>query len=76
MKLKSTLISIGIWSENHEALAAWYENVLGFKVRKRLNLPNDTGVDFDFGNSYFFIGKHDQVHGKSRDPYRLTGRGI
>jgi predicted enzyme related to lactoylglutathione lyase len=71
MKLKTTRISVCIWSEDYQKLADWYEKVLGFKVRRTLNLPDDTVVDFDFGESYFSIGKHSEVHGKSRDPYRI-----
>lgn len=71
MKLKNKKISVGIWSGNYEKLAKWYEEVLGFKVRSRLNLPNDTVVDFDFGDTYFFVGKHSEVKGKSKDPFRM-----
>lgn len=71
MKLKNKDISVCIWSENYDTLAKWYEDVLGFSVRERLTLPDDTGVDFDFAHTYFYIGKHDKVKGKSKDPYRM-----
>ena len=71
MKLKNKEISVGIWSEDYEKLAKWYEDVLGFTVKSRLNLPNDTVIDFDFGDTYFFIGKHDKVKGKNKDPHRI-----
>lgn len=71
MKLKDKKISICIWSEDYKNLARWYESALGFKVRKNLDLPNDTGIDFDFEDTYFFIGKHDKVKGKNKDPYRM-----
>lgn len=71
MKLKNSIISVSIWSEDYEKLAKWYEDVLGFKVRERLTLPDDTGVDFQFGDVYFYVGKHNKVKGKSRDPYRI-----
>lgn len=71
MKLKDKNLSVGIWSENYSKLADWYEKVLGFTVRERLSLPNDTVVDFAFGDNYFFIGKHSKVKGKSKDPYRV-----
>jgi len=71
MKLKNRKISVGIWSGNYQKLADWYEKILGFKGRGRLNLPNDTVVDFDFGNTYFFVGKHDKVKGRSKDPFRM-----
>lgn len=71
MELANKKISVGIWSENYQQLADWYEKVLGFKIRRKLNLPNDTVVDFDFDDTYFFIGKHDKVQGKNKDPYRM-----
>ncbi|HLD24587.1 MAG TPA: VOC family protein [Patescibacteria group bacterium] len=71
MKLSDKHISVCLWSENYEKLAKWYEEVLGFKVNRRLNLPDDTGVDFDFLPTYFYVGKHDKVKGTSKDPYRM-----
>ena len=71
MKLKDNIISICIWSDDYEKLAKWYEDVLGFSVSQRLTYPDDTGVDFNFAPSYFYVGKHDKVHGKSKDPYRI-----
>lgn len=77
MKLSDKHVSICLWSENYEKLAKWYEDVLGFKVNRRLTLPDDTGVDFDFLPSYFYVGKHDKVKGKSKDPYRImTGFNV
>ncbi len=71
MKLSDKHISVCLWSDNYEKLAKWYEDVLGFKVATRLTLPDDTGVDFDFAPTYFYVGKHDKVHGKNKDPYRM-----
>ncbi len=72
MKLKDKHLSVGIWSENYEALANWYENVLGFSPKEKMELPNDTYISFDFGsNDFFFIGKHNKIKGKSKDPYRI-----
>ncbi len=70
MKLdKTSLVSI-IWSEHYDTLAKWYEEVLGFPVKERLNFPDDTGVDFDFSPNFFYVGRHDKVKGKNKDPYR------
>ena len=71
MKLKDSNLSVGIWSDNFEALARWYENTLNFKIRGRTNLPDDMCIEFEFGKNYFFIGKHDKVKGTSKDPYRI-----
>ena len=56
MKLANKDVSVCIWSENYEKLAKWYEEVLGFKVNRRLTLPDDTGVDFDFYPHIFTSG--------------------
>lgn len=69
--LKDTNLSVCIWSDNYKKLAAWYKDVLGVKIREELTLPNDTGTDFDFGKNYLYIGRHDKIHGESKDPYRI-----
>lgn len=71
MKLRNKGLSIGIWSENYKKLAKWYEEVLNFKVSMSMELPNDSFVAFDFGENWFWIGKHSKVRGKSKDPYRI-----
>lgn len=63
--------SICLWSENPEKLAKFYEETLGLKVDEYMNLPNDRGVLFKIGKVYFFVGFHDQIHGKAKDPYRV-----
>ena len=60
-----------IWSEDYKKLANWYRDTLELKVASELNLPNDTGVIFEFPNgTNLWIGYHDKVRGKSKDPYR------
>lgn len=72
MKLRTKTVSVIIWSENHEQLAKWYEQTLGFAVKSVTTLPNDSCIDFEFNEgTYFSIGKHSQVHGNNRDPYRI-----
>lgn len=71
MKLANNIVSVCIWSGNYEKLAKWYEEVLGFSVSRRLTLPDDTGVDFNFLPAFFYVGKHSKVKGKSKDPYRM-----
>jgi len=65
--ISSTLI----WSENYEALSDWYKEILGLKTLERIQHPNDTGVGLAVGDSYLWIGKHSDVYGKSKDPYRI-----
>lgn len=71
MKLKNKHVSVIIWSENYEKLVDWYANVLGFTIRERLTLPDDTCTGFDFGDTYFSIGRHDKVRGVNHDSYRI-----
>lgn len=70
MKLKK-ISAILIWSENYKALALWYKEKLGAETIEELNFSNDTGVGLSIGESYLWIGKHSEVKGKSKDPYRI-----
>jgi hypothetical protein len=71
MKLTQPSISVAIWSQNHKKLAEWYRDTLGIKIRMHTDFPNDDCYDMDVGSSFLSIGKHDRVHGKSKDPYRM-----
>lgn len=71
MKLRAKTLSVIIWSENHEKLAKWYEDVLGFTINDITTHPNDSCIGFDFGDTYFSIGRHDQVQGQNKDPFRI-----
>lgn len=71
MRIQNHALAIGLWSENYKQLAKWYEEVLGLKVRASAELPNDSFVAFDFGDSWFWIGYHDKVQGQNKDPYRI-----
>lgn len=67
----SKLDSVCIWSDNPSKLADWYEKMLDLKIDRRLDLPDDTGINFMINDVFFFIGYHDKVKGKSKDPYRI-----
>ncbi len=71
MKFHNPYLSVAIWSENHKKLAEWYRDVLGIPIRRYIPYPNDDCYDMDVGDTFFSIGKHDKVHGKSKDPYRM-----
>ncbi len=71
MKLRAKTLSAIIWSQDHEKLAEWYRDVLGFSVRGKTTLPDDSCIDFDFGETFFAVGKHDKVQGSNKDPYRI-----
>lgn len=71
MILKNKVISVCLWSGNYKKLAKWYKDIFGLTVREHLTLPDDTGYDFDFQPANFYVGKHDKVKGKNKDPYRM-----
>lgn len=60
-----------IWSENWRELANWYRDVLELEIESELDLADDTGVNFIVNGTYFWVGSHDQVQGKSKDKYRI-----
>jgi uncharacterized glyoxalase superfamily protein PhnB len=60
-----------IWSENYKELADWYIENLGLEIIEELTHPDDTGFGLKVGNSYLWIGKHSEVKGKNKDPYRI-----
>lgn len=69
-KFKS-ISAILIWSEDYQALVNWYKEKLGLETIEEINHPDDTGVGLAVGESYLWIGQHSEVHGKSKDPYRI-----
>lgn len=71
MKIKNNAISIGLWSDNYQELARWYQEVLKLPFKQKSDLPTDTFIAFDFGDNWFWIAPHDKVHGKNKDPYRI-----
>lgn len=71
MKLKPPYLSVAIWSEDNKKLAQWYRDVLGIPIRTYNPIPNDDCYDMDVGTTFFSIGKHDKVHGASKDPFRI-----
>ncbi len=66
-----SLDSICLYSENPDKLAEFYEKILNLPLDKKLNLPNDRGVQFKVGETFFFVGYHDKIQGKNKDMYRI-----
>lgn len=62
--------AILIWSQDYRKLANWYIEKLGLEVLEELDHPEDTGVGFQVGDVYLWIGQHSQVHGKNKDIHR------
>lgn len=66
----STLL---IWSDNYKPLADWYIATLSLNKVEELSHPKDTGVLLEFasGGPWLWIGQHDHVKGKNKDPHRI-----
>ncbi len=62
--------AILIWSEDYKKLANWYQEKLGLTPIEEINHPQDTGIGFQVGNIYLWIGKHNKVKGKNKDIHR------
>lgn len=62
--------AILIWSEDYKKLAKWYEEKLGLEVLEEITHPEDTGIGFQVGNVYLWIGQHSEVKGKNQDSHR------
>lgn len=67
----TSISAVLIWSEDYKALADWYKEKFGFAEIEELTHPEDTGIGLEVGDIYFWIGKHSQVKGKNKDPYRI-----
>ena len=70
MNLKS-ISAVLIWSQDYKKLADWYKEKLELKTIEELDHPDDTGIGLSLGESYLWIGKHSEVQGKNKDPYRI-----
>ena len=60
-----------LWSEDYIALSDWYKEKLELATIEEIHHPDDTGIGLSVGESYLWIGKHSEVKGKSKDPYRI-----
>lgn len=65
--------TILLWSDDYEALAAWYQKVFNVKIIEQLYHPKDTGILMEFpdGQPWIWCGKHSDIKGKNRDPLRI-----
>ena len=64
--------TILIWSEDYHKLAVWYKDVFNLKTVEQLDHPKDTGILLGFpdGQPWLWVGQHDQINGKNKDPLR------
>lgn len=71
---KKTIIknisAVLIWSEDYKKLAKWYEEMLELTPLEELTHPQDTGIGFQVGKVYLWIGQHDKVKGQNNDRHR------
>lgn len=66
----SNISSVLIWSDDYKKLAKWYKNVLGLEQVEEITHPEDTGIGFQVGNVYLWVGQHSKVKGKNKDIHR------
>ena len=60
------VVGVTIWTDNLERLVAFYRDTLGLKLHSH----HGDFVNFVFGSVRLNLGLHDQVKGRSADPYR------
>lgn len=61
-----------IHSENPDALAKFYIEVLGFKQTVKVEREDEYGYGIEATPGYkLWIAKHSEVKGKSSDPFRI-----
>lgn len=64
------LSTVLIWSQDFRKLADWYQDIFKFEIVEKLNHPEDTGVLFQAGKVWIWIGQHSKVKGINPDPHR------
>ena len=61
------LIGVTVWTDDLERLVEFYRDTLGLALRG----SHHGWANFAFGEMRLNLGLHDQVHGPSKDPYRV-----
>ena len=67
VELIQSLAGVVIWTENLHRLSSFYQNALDMKPHS----VRSGFVAFQFGDTRLSLGKHDNVVGKSEEPYRV-----
>lgn len=66
-----TKYRILIYSETPDKLAQFYQNILGFKLVEKLDIPGDYGYMLNVvGDLNVWIGKHSEIKGKVKENFR------
>ena len=67
-----------IWSEHPDELMKFYRDVLELELINKTDIPAQDGLESDYGydlkiddHCTLWIGKHDGVKGKSKEPIRI-----
>lgn len=61
------LNSIMVGSENVKAMAEFYEKVF----QRKADMVEGSFYGWSVGHTFFSVGEHSEVHGKSQEPSRL-----
>lgn len=62
---------IAIFSEDPDALMAFYRDVLKFEYDRKVDVVDDYGYFFNLGsNLELFVGKHSDISGRNPQPVR------
>jgi catechol 2,3-dioxygenase-like lactoylglutathione lyase family enzyme len=61
------LAGITLWTDDLEGMFRFYHQTLGLPVHSK----HADFIAFQLGELRFNIGRHEQIHGPARDPYRM-----
>ncbi len=66
------------WSETPDELVKFYTDILGLELLDKTDIPAKDGLEKDYGydlklseTNILWIGHHDKVKGKSKEPHRI-----
>lgn len=69
--MASTKYRILIFSENPDKLVPFYQDVMGFELLEKLDIPGDYGYMLKVsGDLWLWLGKHSEIKGGAAEPFR------
>jgi catechol 2,3-dioxygenase-like lactoylglutathione lyase family enzyme len=63
----TALVGITLWTDNLEGLFDFYHRLLGLPLHSR----HDDFIALELGGVRFNLGRHREVRGTAKDPYRV-----